>query len=68
MNMENEQGFYAVDDQNALLFGPNAVDGPGFSLRKELKDTYAYPVNGWSWFDTKDAAVAALNPTLPLEK
>ena len=61
--MADTQGFYAVDSNNYLQYAPNAVDGPGFNLAKEDKDTYTYPVNGWSWFDTEEAAVAALHPT-----
>jgi len=58
-------GFYTVD----LRYAPNSVIGPGFSLTKEEKDTYSYPVNGWTWYESRDAAVAAsidsgLNPQL----
>lgn len=53
-------GFYRLDPGGEILHGPNFVYGPDFSLLRELKDTYSYPVNGWSWFDTLEAAQAAL--------
>lgn len=52
-------GFYTSD----LRYAPNAVYGPGFSLLKEDKDTYVYPVQGWTWFNNRDEAVAASNST-----
>lgn len=53
-------GFYKLDPSGELLHGPNFVYGPDFTLLRELKDTYSYPVNGWSWFDTFEQAQAAL--------
>lgn len=48
-------GFYTTD----LRYAPNSVYGPGYALLKADKDTYTYPVSGWTWYDTRDAAVAA---------
>ena len=48
-------GFYCFID-GEIVFGPNFVDGPGFDLVRELKDTYSYPVDGWRWFDSKEDA------------
>ena len=48
-------GFYTVD----LRYAPNSVIGPGFSLIKEQKDSYSYPINGWTWYNSRDEAVAA---------
>jgi hypothetical protein len=49
------QGFYKlVNDE--LSFGPNGVTGPNVDLVKELKDAYEYPVDGWYWFDSEQAA------------
>lgn len=47
--------FYKIDD-GVLLEGPNFVYGPTFTLLKEDKDTYTYPVDGWIWFDTEEEA------------
>lgn len=41
-----------------LFEGPNAVYAPTFTLLKEDKDTYTYPVEGWIWFDTEEEARA----------
>lgn len=49
--------FYKLDD-GMLFEGPNAVYAPTFTLLKEDKDTYTYPVEGWIWFDTEDEARA----------
>lgn len=57
--------FYKLDGE--LLEGPNFVYGPTFTLLKEQKDTYTYPVDGWYWFDTKEEAYAFFNIELPPE-
>jgi hypothetical protein len=44
-----------------LMEAPNFVFGPGFELQKERKDTYEYPVDGWTWYDSEYAARTALN-------
>lgn len=53
--------FFKRDDEaSALLTAPNFVAGPGFELQAEMHDTYSYPVDGWYWFDSLDAAMVAL--------
>lgn len=49
------EGFYKKD-VTRLLFAPNFVRGEGYSLVKEEKDNYQYPVNGWHWFNTENEA------------
>lgn len=59
-------GFYTTD----LRYAANAVYGPNFTLLASEKDTYQYPVNGWTWYDSRDLAVAASlqnNENDPLE-
>ena len=51
--------FYKKDNDD-LLSAPNSVTGPNFELLSENKDTYTYPVDGWYWFDTLDAAMAGI--------
>jgi len=52
--MEDTNGFYKWDDYNKeWLYGPNAVHAPTFTLLRSLKDTYTYPIEGWSWYDEK---------------
>jgi hypothetical protein len=59
-------GFYTTD----LRYASNAVYAPGFTLLASEKDTYVYPVNGWTWYDSRDQAVAAslaVNENDPIE-
>lgn len=44
------------NEDGMLLEAPNYVYAPTFTLLKESKDTYAYPQDGWTWFDTEDQA------------
>jgi hypothetical protein len=48
--METTSGFYKFEDNN-WEYAPNFVDAPNYTLIKELKDTYTYPVDGWTWYD-----------------
>jgi hypothetical protein len=50
----NSQGFYKLD--GILCYGPNFVLNAQYELRKEQKDTYTYPVDGWYWFEDENAA------------
>ena len=47
--------FYKLDD-GLLLEGPNAVYAPTFTLLKEDKDIYTYPIDGWYWFNSDEEA------------
>ena len=51
-------GFYKKHE-GVLLSGPT-VYGPyqTFSLLKENKDQYTYPIDGWYWFDSEEEAKA----------
>lgn len=49
---QNEAGFYYIQNENQLFFGPNGVYAPTFTLKPEDKDKYTYPYNGVYWFDT----------------
>jgi hypothetical protein len=50
--MENTSGFYK-EANGEWLFAPNFVSAPTYELKKELKDTYNYPVDGWQWYDSQ---------------
>lgn len=51
-------GFYHKEMKvRAGLF----VYGPGYTLLKDDKDTYTYPVSGWEWFDSAQDAVTKLD-------
>lgn len=45
-------------DTDYIHTAPNFVIAPNYELRVENKDTYTYPVDGWYWFDTLDAALS----------
>lgn len=47
-------------ENNELLVAPDFVVGPGFELRAETHAEHTYPVDGWYWFDTLDAAMTAM--------
>jgi hypothetical protein len=63
----NSQGFYKLD--GILCYGPNFVLNAQYELRKEQKDTYTYPVDGWYWFEDENAARSFFGlPLLVLDK
>ena len=64
--MEDTSGFYKLDGD--VLFGPNFVLNANYELRRETKDQHSYPVDGWSWFDTKEEAYAFFGVELPVEE
>ena len=49
-------GFYKYEEP-FLHFGANYVLDARYELRKESKDDYGYPVDGWYWFDSRDEAL-----------
>lgn len=54
----NEDGFYKVCD-GMLVYAPNFVDAPTYQLTRSNKNDSVLP-DGWHWFDTRAAAIAAL--------
>ncbi len=53
----NNSGFYKKDETQ-ILFAPNIVEGQGYTLLIDQKDSYSYPVDGWVYADSLDAAIA----------
>jgi hypothetical protein len=51
-------GFYKMDEE-VLQYAQNFVCGPGFDLDRSQKDSYSYPVEGWTWYDSVDEARVA---------
>ena len=48
-------GFYKVDESGELLYAPNFVHAPNFSLIRKEKDKYDYAkCDGWKWFDSEE--------------
>jgi hypothetical protein len=56
-----ESGFYKADS-GELMFAPNSVHNANYTLQRELADTYDYPVDGWTWYESRDAAEFGLMP------
>jgi hypothetical protein len=50
-------GFYK-NDNGTLLEAPNSVTSKDYELVIAKKDSYSYPVDGWKYFDTREAALA----------
>lgn len=57
-----QDGFYKYDGE--LFYAYYFVKGPDIDLTRENKDTYTYPIKGWSWFDSLQDACTfyGLNP------
>jgi hypothetical protein len=49
--MEDISGFYKQNEIGEWEYAPNFVYAPDYTLLREDKDTYTYPVDGWSWYD-----------------
>lgn len=44
-------GFYR-QTPNGWRYAPNGyISAAGYELKRELKDEYEYPVEGWNWYD-----------------
>ena len=61
--MDDTSGFYKLD--GIVLYGREAVESLEFSLYRDQKDSYSYPVYGWYWFDTEDEAYTFFNVEKP---
>jgi hypothetical protein len=64
MEENNTKGFYK-NDEGQLLYGPNFVISSWYDLRKETKDQYTYPIDGWYWFDSEESARQFFNLPKP---
>jgi len=56
--MEEENGFYKLEvgTEHSVLIFATRLESKNFTLDISLKDTYDYPVDGWTYFDTLDGA------------
>jgi hypothetical protein len=52
--MEDTSGFYKLD--GTLLYGPNFVYNANYTLLREEHANHSYPIDGWYWFDSENAA------------
>jgi len=63
---QTDSGFYRVDpDGITLLFGRFWVLNALYELHRELRDTYTYPIDGWSWYESESEARLVLNCPVP---
>lgn len=46
-----KDGFYKYLANN-LIYAINSVHAPNYTLFKEEKNTYQFPIDDWYWFDT----------------
>ena len=53
--MTNTAGFYKFT-ANELRYAPNSVHAPNFTLIAADHASYTYPVEGWHYFDSYEAA------------
>ena len=58
--MDDTSGFYKRDPGGVLLFGRYFVLNANYHLKRDDQATYEYPIDGWYWFDSEEAARAAL--------
>jgi len=47
-------------ENDELIITPNSVYAPGYELHAETHSDHTYPIDGWYWFDTLDAALSGL--------
>jgi len=57
---QTTSGWYKQDPSGALLFGRFYVLNANYELHRHLADTYTYPIDGWSWYESEELAKAAL--------
>ena len=51
------QAFYKLDN-GQLLYAPNSVLHATYELHADQHQTYTYPVDGWTWFESAESARA----------
>lgn len=51
----NTSGFY----NNKGEYAPNSIYAPTYTLLAENKNSYNYPVNGWTWYNSIEEAQLA---------
>jgi hypothetical protein len=60
----DSSGFYRLQG-DTLIYAPNEVHAPGYSLSRSTRAATALPKDGWDWFDSAEAAYAHHNLPLP---
>ena len=62
--METGAGFYK-NDTGTLLYGPQRIDNKNYTLLAADHAAYTTPTDGWFWYETRAAALAAYGITDP---
>ena len=63
--MEEEKGFYKLEvgaEESVMIHGTSLINN-NYTLEISQKDTYTYPVDGWTYFDSFDEAAVGFNLT-----
>lgn len=63
--VDSSSGAFFKLDGETLLAGPNFVHAPTFSLYRGEHASYAYPVDGWYWFDSEAEACSYFGIPIP---
>ena len=66
--MDDTSGFYKRDPGGILLFGRYFVLNANYHLKRDEYASYEYPIDGWSWFESDEAARVALGFPTKLEE
>ena len=61
-----QPGFYK-NYNGTLSYGPHSVHNKNYTLLAEDHITYTEPTDGWFWYDTRAAALAAYGITDPVQ-
>ena len=64
--MEEEKGFYKLEPSNKgrpILIHGRRLLNKDLTLDISQKDTYTYPVDGWTYYDSFEEAAAGFNLT-----
>ena len=60
----NTSGFYKAQGAD-LLYAPIFVQSATSTLLRSDRENYQYPIDGWRWFDSKEAAYQSHQIAIP---
>ena len=64
--MEEKKAFYKLEPSSKgrpVLITGKVISSKNYPLDIAQKDTYTYPVNGWTYYDSFDEAAVGFNLT-----
>ena len=65
--MSDTAGFYKLSGET-LFYGPTAIHNAAYELHAETHEEHDYPIDGWTWFDSREEACAAYGYVEPVEE